>query len=275
MAEIVDNPLTKMLKTCLESYNEAIKDLNRAMTDYGEGRVMLKKTNAYVEALAQVVSTQGNVLECFIQKEMFGLEANTIKKLEDKLMEQEQELKKAQNTIEKLKSDAKKSNNRNDVTKASKTQTDSSQKVNTIPEHLLLDHIQTVDSERSTVTIFGISNRDFKSSHEETGKRIIDEVMDNEEIQVKFVKHVKNTKTDKSDTFRLLVRFPSPSEAWKFVGRCGKTVKWSYRLGMTKLERHYSKETALKISEMNRILPKDCGYKYIRKGLFTIIRSSS
>ena len=275
MAEILDNPLTRTLKKCLEDYNEAITKLNEAMIDYGEGKNLLRKTNVVVENLAQVVSTQGDILECFIQKEMYGLETKTIKKLEDKLMEQEQELKIAKNTIEKLKSDARKSENRNVIPKTSKAQADSIQKENSVPESLLLDHIQTVDSEKSTVTIFGIPNQDFRYSCEETGKRIVGEVMASEKIQVKSVKHVKNTKHDKPDTFRILIRFPSPSEAQKFIGNCEKTVKWSYRLGMTKLERHYSKQTALKISEMNRNLSKDCGYKYIKKGLFSIVRSSS
>ena len=275
MAEILDNPLTRALKKRLEEYNEAITKLNEAMVDYGDSKVLLRKTNVVVENLAQVVLTQGGVLECFIQKEMYGLETKTIKKLEDKLMEQEQELKIAKNTIEKLKSDARKSENRNVVPKTSKAHADSIQKENSVPESLLLDHIQTVDSEKSTVTIFGIPNQDFKNSYEETGKRIVGEVMAGEKFQAKSVKHVKNTKHDKPNTFRLLIRFPSPNEAQKFVENCGKTVKWSYRLGMTKLERHYSKQTVLKISEMNRNLSKDCGYKYIKKGLFSIVRSSS
>ena len=275
MTEILESPLTRMLKKCLEDYNEAITKLNEAMVDYGESKNLLTKTNVVVENLAEVVSTQGDILECFIQKEMYGLETKAIKKLEDKLMEQEQELKIAKNTIEKLRSDAKKSENRNVIPETSKAKPDSTPKENSVPESLLLDHIQNVDSEKSTVTIFGIPNQDFRHSYEETGKRIVGEVMPSGKFQVKSVKHVKNTKHDKPDTFRLLIRFPSPNEAQKFIGNCGKTVKWSYRLGMTKLERHYSKQTVLKISEMNKNLSKDCGYKYIKKGLFSIVRSSS
>ena len=268
------------LVTLLNDLNKTIRTLNETVEEATEGRATLKKTNMVVESLAGVVGPLSHILNYFAQKDVKRNEVDeiyeeTMTDFEDTLYKHDQNLRIAENKIQKLECDAKKSDNQNGVPKTSKNQTNSNQEENSIPESLLLDHIQTVDSERSTVTIFGIPNRDLRSSHEETGKRIVGEVMDNENFQVKSVKHVKNTKTDKPDTFRLLVRFPSPSEAQKFVGRCGKTVKWSYRLGMTKLERHYSKETVLKISEMNKNLPKDCDYKYIRKGLFSIVRSSS
>ena len=174
-----------------------------------------------------------------------------------------------------MESDAKKSGNRNGVHKTSKNQTNSNEEEKSIPESLLLDHIQTVDLERSNVTIYGIPNQEFTSTYEETGNRIVEKVMAGEKVEVKSVKHVKNTKHDKVDTFRMLIRFPSPNEARKFVGNCGKNFDWSYRLGMTRLERHYSKQTVMKISEMNKNLSNDCGYKYIRSGLFSIIRKDS
>ena len=267
-------------------YNEAIADLNRAMVDYGEGKALLRKTNDVVETLAQVVSIQGQLLECLIQKEMNGNEAKKIKNLEDTLMKREQKLKIAENRIQKLESDAKKSGNRNGVkteierlnqigdvkttnVETSKNAMNVDQEADSVPRSLFLDHLEKVDFEKSNITIYGIPNEQFSSTYEETGNQIIRNVMNGEKVRVKSIKNVKNTRMDKDDTFRILIRFSSPYEAQKFIAKCDRNVSWSYRLGMTKLERHYSKQTVMKISKLNRNLSNDCGYKYIRSGLFS------
>ena len=157
--------------------------------------------------------------------------------------------------------------------KTSKNAKNSFQEGNSIPESLLLDHLQTVDFEKSNVTIYGIPNEQFLSDYEETGNQIVEGVMNGEKVRVKSIKNVRNTKMDKDDTFRLLIKFTSPYEAQKFVGKCDKNATWSYRLGMTKLERHYSKQTVTRISNLNRNLLKDCGYKYVRSGIFSFTKT--
>ena len=157
--------------------------------------------------------------------------------------------------------------------KTSKNAKNSFQEGNSIPESLLLDHLQTVDFEKSNVTIYGIPNEQFLSDYEVTGNQIVESVMNGEKIRVKSIKNVRNTKMDKDDTFRILIKFTSPYEAQKFVGKCDKNATWSYRLGMTKLERHYSRQTVTRISNLNRNLSKDCGYKYVRSGIFSFTKT--
>ena len=286
MTTTFENPLMGILEKFQADYLEAIADMNKVMVDYGKGKALLRKTNDLMEALAQVVSIQGDLLECLIQKEMNGIEAKKIKNLEDTLMKHEQKLKIAENKIQKLESDAteierlnrthevktSKTNQTGDA-KTSKNAKNSCQEGNSIPESLLLDHLQTVDFEKSNVTIYGIPNEQFLSDYEETGNQIVEGVMNGEKVRVKSIKNVRNTKMDKDDTFRLLIKFASPYEAQKFVGKCDKNATWSYRLGMTKLERHYSKQTVTRISNLNRNLLKDCGYKYVRSGIFSFTKT--
>lgn len=261
----------------------SISALNE-VTGEVSGRLTLKKAFAAIDALTRAVNSQSDALEYFLERDRMFDQAMSDQQEEileirgrlNPIVERLNQIGDVKTEIERLNRihevKTSKTNQTGDA-KTSKNAKNSFQEGNSIPESLLLDHLQTVDFEKSNVTIYGIPNEQFLSDYEETGNRIVEGVMNGEKVRVKSIKNVRNTKMDKDDTFRLLIKFTSPYEAQKFVGKCDKNATWSYRLGMTKLERHYSKQTVTRISNLNRNLLKDCGYKYVRSGIFSFTKT--
>ena len=271
------------LKITVTELRNSISALNE-VTGEVCGRLTLKKAFAAIDALTRAVNSQSDALEYFLERDRMFDQAmsdqqeeileirgrlNPIVERLNQIGDVNTEIKRL-NRIHEVKTS--KTNQTGDA-KTSKNAKNSFQEGNSIPESLLLDHLQTVDFEKSNVTIYGIPNEQFLSDYEVTGNQIVESVMNGEKIRVKSIKNVRNTKMDKDDTFRILIKFTSPYEAQKFVGKCDKNATWSYRLGMTKLERHYSRQTVTRISNLNRNLSKDCGYKYVRSGIFSFTKT--
>ena len=261
----------------------SISALNE-VTGEVSGRLTLKKAFAAIDALTRAVNSQSDALEYFLERDRMFDQAMSDQQEEileirgrlNPIVERLNQIGDVKTEIERLNRihevKTSKTNQTGDA-KTSKNAKNSFQEGNSIPESLLLDHLQTVDFEKSNVTIYGIPNEQFLSDYEATGNQIVESVMNGEKIRVKSIKNVRNTKMDKDDTFRILIKFTSPYEAQKFVGKCDKNATWSYRLGMTKLERHYSRQTVTRISNLNRNLSKDCGYKYVRSGIFSFTKT--
>ena len=271
------------LKITVTELRNSISALNE-VTGEVSGRLTLKKAFAAIDALTRAVNSQSDALEYFLERDRMFDQAMSDQQEEileirgrlNPIVERLNQIGDVKTEIERLNRihevKTSKTNQTGDA-KTSKNAKNSFQEGNSIPESLLLDHLQTVDFEKSNVTIYGIPNEQFLSDYEETGNQIVEGVMNGEKVRVKSIKNVRNTKMDKDDTFRLLIKFASPYEAQKFVGKCDKNATWSYRLGMTKLERHYSKQTVTRISNLNRNLLKDCGYKYVRSGIFSFTKT--
>ena len=283
------------LKITVTELRNSISALNE-VTGEVSGRLTLKKAFAAIDALTRAVNSQSDALEYFLERDrMFDQAMSDLQEevLEirgrlnpiverlnqirlNPIVERLNQIGDVKTEIERLNRihevKTSKTNQTGDA-KTSKNAKNSFQEGNSIPESLLLDHLQTVDFEKSNVTIYGIPNEQFLSDYEVTGNQIVESVMNGEKIRVKSIKNVRNTKMDKDDTFRILIKFTSPYEAQKFVGKCDKNATWSYRLGMTKLERHYSRQTVTRISNLNRNLSKDCGYKYVRSGIFSFTKT--
>ena len=278
-----DSFLDVDLKITVTELKNSISALNE-VTGEVSGRLTLKKAFAAIDALTRAVNSQSDALEYFLERDRMYDQAMSDQQEEilenrgrlNPIVERLNQIGDVKTEIERLNRihevKTSKTNQTGDA-KASKNAKNSCQEGNSIPESLLLDHLQTVDFEKSNVTIYGIPNEQFLSDYEETGNQIVEGVMNGEKVRVKSIKNVRNTKMDKDDTFRLLIKFASPYEAQKFVGKCDKNATWSYRLGMTKLERHYSKQTVTRISNLNRNLLKDCGYKYVRSGIFSFTKT--
>ena len=261
----------------------SISALNE-VTGEVSGRLTLKKAFAAIDALTRAVNSQSDALEYFLERDRMFDQAMSDQQEEileirgrlNPIVERLNQIGDVKTEIERLNRIHEVKSSKTNLTgdaKTSKNAKNSFQEGNSIPESLLLDHLQTVDFEKSNVTIYGIPNEQFLSDYEVTGNQIVESVMNGEKIRVKSIKNVRNTKMDKDDTFRLLIKFASPYEAQKFVGKCDKNATWSYRLGMTKLERHYSRQTVTRISNLNRNLSKDCGYKYVRSGIFLFTKT--
>ena len=271
------------LKITVTELKNSISALNE-VTGEVSGRLTLKKAFTAIDALTRAVNSQSDALEYFLERDrMFDQAMSDLQEevLEirgrlNPIVERLNQIGDVKTEIERLNRihevKTSKTNQTGDA-KTSKNAKNSFQEGNSIPESLLLDHLQTVDFEKSNVTIYGIPNEQFLSDYEVTGNQIVESVMNGEKIRVKSIKNVRNTKMDKDDTFRILIKFTSPYEAQKFVGKCDKNATWSYRLGMTKLERHYSRQTVTRISNLNRNLSKDCGYKYVRSGIFSFTKT--
>ena len=271
------------LKITVTELRNSISALNE-VTGEVSGRLTLKKAFTAIDALTRAVNSQSDALEYFLERDrMFDQAMSDLQEevLEirgrlNPIVERLNQIGDVKTEIERLNRihevKTSKTNQTGDA-KTSKNAKNSFQEGNSIPESLLLDHLQTVDFEKSNVTIYGIPNEQFLSDYEVTGNQIVESVMNGEKIRVKSIKNVRNTKMDKDDTFRILIKFTSPYEAQKFVGKCDKNATWSYRLGMTKLERHYSRQTVTRISNLNRNLSKDCGYKYVRSGIFSFTKT--
>ena len=271
------------LKITVTELRNSISALNE-VTGEVSGRLTLKKAFAAIDALTRAVNSQSDALEYFLERDRMFDQAMSDQQEEileirgrlNPIVERLNQIGDVKTEIERLNRihevKTSKTNQTGDA-KTSKNAKDSFQEGNSIPESLLLDHLQTVDFEKSNVTIYGIPNEQFLSDYEVTGNQIVESVMNGEKIRVKSIKNVRNTKMDKDDTFRILIKFTSPYEAQKFVGKCDKNATWSYRLGMTKLERHYSRQTVTRISNLNRNLSKDCGYKYVRSGIFSFTKT--
>ena len=271
------------LKITVTELRNSISALNE-VTGEVSGRLTLKKAFAAIDALTRAVNSQSDALEYFLERDRMYDQAMSDQQEEileirgrlNPIVERLNQIGDVKTEIERLNRihevKTSKTNQTGDA-KTSKNAKNSFQEGNSIPESLLLDHLQTVDFEKSNVTIYGIPNEQFLSDYEVTGNQIVESVMNGEKIRVKSIKNVRNTKMDKDDTFRILIKFTSPYEAQKFVGKCDKNATWSYRLGMTKLERHYSRQTVTRISNLNRNLSKDCGYKYVRSGIFSFTKT--
>ena len=271
------------LKITVTELRNSISALNE-VTGEVSGRLTLKKAFAAIDALTRAVNSQSDALEYFLERDRMFDQAMSDQQEEileirgrlNPIVERLNQIGDVKTEIERLnrihEGKTSKTNQTGDA-KTSKNAKNSFQEGNSIPESLLLDHLQTVDFEKSNVTIYGIPNEQFLSDYEVTGNQIVESVMNGEKIRVKSIKNVRNTKMDKDDTFRILIKFTSPYEAQKFVGKCDKNATWSYRLGMTKLERHYSRQTVTRISNLNRNLSKDCGYKYVRSGIFSFTKT--
>ena len=271
------------LKITVTELRNSISALNE-VTGEVSGRLTLKKAFAAIDALTRAVNSQSDALEYFLERDRMFDQAMSDQQEEilenrgrlNPIVERLNQIGDVKTEIERLNRihevKTLKTNQTGDA-KTSKNAKNSFQEGNSIPESLLLDHLQTVDFEKSNVTIYGIPNEQFLSDYEVTGNQIVESVMNGEKIRVKSIKNVRNTKMDKDDTFRILIKFTSPCEAQKFVGKCDKNATWSYRLGMTKLERHYSRQTVTRISNLNRNLSKDCGYKYVRSGIFSFTKT--
>lgn len=271
------------LKITVTELRNSISALNE-VTGEVSGRLTLKKAFAAIDALTRAVNSQSDALEYFLERDRMFDQAMSDQQEEileirgrlNPIVERLNQIGDVKTEIERLNRihevKTSKTNQTGDA-KTSKNAKNSFQEGNSIPESLLLDHLQTVDFEKSNVTIYGIPNEQFLSDYEVTGNQIVESVMNGEKIRVKSIKNVRNTKMDKDDTFRILIKFTSPYEAQKFVGKCDKNATWSYRLGMTKLERHYSRQTVTRISNLNRNLSKDCGYKYVRSGIFSFTKT--
>ena len=271
------------LKITVTELRNSISALNE-VTGEVSGRLTLKKAFAAIDALTRAVNSQSDALEYFLERDrMFDQAMSDLQEevLEirgrlNPIVERLNQIGDVKTEIERLNRihevKTSKTNQTGDA-KTSKNAKNSFQEGNSIPESLLLDHLQTVDFEKSNVTIYGIPNEHFLSNYEVTRNQIVESVMNGKKIRVKSIKNVRNTKMDKDDTFRILIKFTSPYEAQKFVGKCDKNATWSYRLGMTKLERHYSRQTVTRISNLNRNLSKDCGYKYVRSGIFSFTKT--
>ena len=247
--------------------NASISALDGVTGDGVSGKLTLKKAFAAIDALTKAVKLQNLALEYFFRKDnLFG---ERISEQQETLIPIIEKL----NQIGDVKTEIERLNQIGDVktthVETSKNAMNVDQEADSVPRSLFLDHLEKVDFEKSNITIYGIPNEQFSSTYEETGNQIIRNVMNGEKVRVKSIKNIRNTRMDKDDTFRILIRFSSPYEAQKFIAKCDRNVSWSYRLGMTKLERHYSKQTVMKISKLNRNLSNDCGYKYIRSGLFS------
>ena len=278
-----DSFLDVDLKITVTELKNSISALNE-VTGEVSGRLTLKKAFAAIDALTRAVNSQSDALEYFLERDRMFDQAMSDQQEEileirgrlNPIVERLNQIGDVKTEIERLNRihevKTSKTNQTGDA-KTSKNAKNSCQEGNSIPESLLLDHLQTVDFEKSNVTIYGIPNEQFLSDYEVTGNQIVESVMNGEKIRVKSIKNVRNTKMDKDDTFRILIKFTSPYEAQKFVGKCDKNATWSYRLGMTKLERHYSKQTVTRISNLNRNLLKDCGYKYVRSGIFSFTKT--
>ena len=271
------------LKITVTELRNSISALNE-VTGEVSGRLTLKKAFTAIDALTRAVNSQSDALEYFLERDRMYDQAMSDQQEEileirgrlNPIVERLNQIGDVKTEIERLNRihevKTSKTNQTGDA-KTSKNAKNSFQEGNSIPESLLLDHLQTVDFEKSNVTIYGIPNEQFLSDYEVTGNQIVESVMNGEKIRVKSIKNVRNTKMDKDDTFRILIKFTSPYEAQKFVGKCDKNATWSYRLGMTKLERHYSRQTVTRISNLNRNLSKDCGYKYVRSGIFSFTKT--
>ena len=271
------------LKITVTELRNSISALNE-VTGEVSGRLTLKKAFTAIYALTRAVNSQSDALEYFLERDRMYDQAMSDQQEEileirgrlNPIVERLNQIGDVKTEIERLNRihevKTSKTNQTGDA-KTSKNAKNSFQEGNSIPESLLLDHLQTVDFEKSNVTIYGIPNEQFLSDYEVTGNQIVESVMNGEKIRVKSIKNVRNTKMDKDDTFRILIKFTSPYEAQKFVGKCDKNATWSYRLGMTKLERHYSRQTVTRISNLNRNLSKDCGYKYVRSGIFSFTKT--
>ena len=271
------------LKITVTELRNSISALNE-VTGEVSGRLTLKKAFAAIDALTRAVNSQSDALEYFLERDRMYDQAMSDQQDEileirgrlNPIVERLNQIGDVKTEIERLNRihevKTSKTNQTGDA-KTSKNAKNSFQEGNSIPESLLLDHLQTVDFEKSNVTIYGIPNEQFLSDYEVTGNQIVESVMNGEKIRVKSITNVRNTKMDKDDTFRILIKFTSPYEAQKFVGKCDKNATWSYRLGMTKLERHYSRQTVTRISNLNRNLSKDCGYKYVRSGIFSFTKT--
>ena len=271
------------LKITVTELRNSISALNE-VTGEVSGRLTLKKAFTAIDALTRAVNSQSDALEYFLERDRMFDQAMSDQQEEileirgrlNPIVERLNQIGDVKTEIERLNRihevKTSKTNQTGDA-KTSKNAKNSFQEGNSIPESLLLDHLQTVDFEKSNVTIYGIPNEQFLSDYEVTGNQIVESVMNGEKIRVKSIKNVRNTKMDKDDTFRILIKFTSPYEAQKFVGKCDKNATWSYRLGMTKLERHYSRQTVTRISNLNRNLSKDCGYKYVRSGIFSFTKT--
>ena len=120
------------LVTLLNDLNKTIRTLNETVEEATEGRATLKKTNMVVESLAGVVGPLSHILNYFAQKDVKRNEVDeiyeeTMTDFEDTLYKHDQNLRIAENKIQKLECDAKKSDNQNGVPKTSKNQTNSNQ----------------------------------------------------------------------------------------------------------------------------------------------------
>ena len=96
--------------------------------------------------------------------------------------------------------------------------------------------------------------------------------MKSQGIKINSFSRIKNTKFDKSDTFRILIKFQSPNEAARFMEQCKMDGVRTVRIGLTRLERCYAKSATDEMNKRNATLDRNSGDAYIKKGLFRIVK---
>ena len=163
------------LKITVTELRNSISALNE-VTGEVSGRLTLKKAFAAIDALTRAVNSQSDALEYFLERDRMFDQAMSDQQEEileirgrlNPIVERLNQIGDVKTEIERLNRihevKTSKTNQTGDA-KTSKNAKNSFQEGNSIPESLLLDHLQTVDFEKSNVTIYGIPNEQFLSDY--------------------------------------------------------------------------------------------------------------
>ena len=269
-----DEDLATGLDNAREAFQKYVADTMEA-----PGRVTIKKALMIIAELAALVGKQHETIKYLLKKdEILTENAMKINITLSKRGTNEDKLTAYQNGLSKPSSIC------NRVTPnvpQIKKNVDTDQDF--IPKTLLLDHFDNFNYEKSNVTCYRIpiqelenmtakTKGDAKDAIGKIGRKIVEDRMKSQRIKVDSFSRIKNTVFDKSDTFRILIRFQSPTEAARFMEQCKTDGVRTVRLGLTRLERCYAKIATDEMSKKNGTLDRNSGDVYIRRGLFRIVK---
>ena len=283
-----DDDFEAELDAAKEAFQKYLKDVIET-----PGRVTIKKVLVILSKLATLIGVQQKTIQFLLQKDQLFTEC--VMNINNTLSKHDYKLKMAENNVTSVSTNEDKlTSQQNGLLKTDSmmdrvTPNAPQIKKNVctdqdfIPKTLLLDHFDNLNYEKSNVTFYGIpiqelenmtakSKGDAKEAIDKIGRRIVENRMKSQRIKVNSFSRIKNTKFDKSDTFRILIRFQSPTEAARFMEQCKADGVRTMRLGLTRLERCYAKNATDELNRKNATLDQNSGDVYIRRGLFRIVK---
>ena len=261
--------LTSELDEAYEALGKTTKDVLEA-----PGKITIKKVLMVVHRLSEVVSAQHSTLKYLLLKDQIN--DKKMENFEDTLLKHEQKLTITKPELKSTDRDTLK-------TPQNKKTYDTENIEDFIPKSLLLDHFDNYQYEKSNVTLYGMPIQELetvtaktkgnvKEAINEIGLKIVKDRMESHEIKVRSFSRIKNTKFDKCDTFRILIRFQSPYDATRFVEQCKIDGIHTVRKGLTRLERRYAKNATDEMKKKNATLDPNSNETYVKKGLFRVVK---